>query len=90
MDYAASSQAGSNNTARETRPLESIALAAQRVNSATVGIQHFLDRFHGPTPEVVSKEPMAPDPAYHAASLDRLFAALDRLETRVEALNTLG
>lgn len=79
------------NVARETRPLESIAHAVQRVNTATVQMQSFLDRFHGPGPtlDAVEAKPAEP-PQHHAANLDRLFSALDRLEQKIAALNLIG
>ena len=79
------------DVARRERPLESIALAAQRVNAATVNIASFLERFHGPQPEPGTpgaKEP-AP-PANYSNSLGRLFEALDRLENRISALGEIG
>lgn len=78
--------------ARDTRPLETIAVAVNRVNSAQVTIQRFIDRWHGETP----KEPMAGGDSPqtvttpHAINLERLFQAIDRLETRVQALDQIG
>lgn len=74
------------------RPLESLPLAVNRVNNAVVGVQQFLDRFHGPSPEKEASGGPAPLPdlMHHSAVLGRLFEALDRLETRVDALNSIG
>lgn len=86
QDYATGNAAA---TQRPATPLDSLATAVQRVNTANVNVGRFLDRFHGPTPQE------APDtkldaPMHHSGNLDRLFAALDRLETRVDALNAIG
>lgn len=94
--YAASQQMGygAATDTRANRPLETIAHAAQRVNTATVAIQAFIDRFHGaqPTeaaPPTAAEPPNASQPPYDV-SLNRLFACLDRLETRVDALSHIG
>ncbi len=78
-------------TARDvTKPLESLPLAVQRVNTSTVRVQSFLDRFHGEGPaeagDARGSEPSVP----HNVSLNQLFAALDRLEARVDALMQIG
>lgn len=80
-------------TTIDQRPLDSIATAAQRINTAQVQITRFLDRFHGPQPEKAADgmagsqlEPTMP----HSQNLNRLFAAIDRLDARVEALNQIG
>lgn len=72
------------------RPLETIAIATQRVNTATVNIQLFLDRFHGMPPEAGCEADAPPPPSSYINSLDRLFEALGRLESRIEDLIQLG
>jgi hypothetical protein len=97
MDYAQAAgmqQAGAANGPRAQKPLESLALAAQRINTATVNIGHFLDRWHGPTPEpATSLSSLGAElekPLPHGGNLDRLFSAIDRLESRIDALNAIG
>lgn len=86
MEYEQNARAG---VAVEQRPLESIASAVQRVNNATVRIGEFLERFHGNEPKGdtgVEAETRTP----HAVNLNRLFSALERLESRVDSLNAIG
>lgn len=73
-----------------TRPLETIAAAALRVNTAVVNIQEFLDRCHGLPPEAGCEADAPPPPSSYINSLDRLFEALGRLESRIEDLIQLG
>jgi hypothetical protein len=71
------------------KPLQRLSLAVTRVNSAVVRIGDFTDRFHGEPP----KDPQGGEIAGQApygVDLDRLFSALDRLETRLEALEAIG
>jgi len=64
------------------RPLESIATATQRVNNAIVGVQDFLNRWHGPQPLDASGE---------AVDMRQPYAGeLERLESRIGALNEIG
>jgi hypothetical protein len=76
------------------RPLESIASAANRVNGAVVRVQSFLDRFNGAKPEPAATAGGLNNGSAirtpHRESLDRLFAAIDRLEDRLEALDSIG
>lgn len=93
-EQAANSQAGYRDaaTAIEQKPLDSLASAVQRINSAQVQISRFIDRFHGPQapaePPVGEKVAEMIQP--HGVNLERLFAAIERLETRVDALNNIG
>lgn len=79
-------------TAIPDKPLESIAHAVQRINNAAVSVANFLERFHGPVPETAVTEavPDRAGPPPYSNSLDRLFGAIDRLESRIESLNALG
>lgn len=81
------------NAARAERPLEGIAAATVRINAAAVSLGNFVDRFHGPTPQgVVLGDPIAkdPPPAGYADSLQRLWAAVERMEKHVEAIGQIG
>jgi hypothetical protein len=72
------------------RPLESIATATQRINSAIVGVQDFLERWHGPKAEAKTIGAASePGPCY-SGELQRLMSAIERLEERVAALNEIG
>lgn len=93
MEYAQQANVGTRPTADvAARPLDSLAQAVIRVNSASVRVQDFLDRFHG------SKDPGAlagaegrPEPTYpHRENIGRLFEALDRLESRIADLGQIG
>lgn len=75
-------------TAKIERPLETLSHAHLRVNSAMVRIQNFLDRFHGAQPEADGLTE-APIESYRDG-IERLFAALDRLENRVDKLDQIG
>lgn len=90
MDYGNAASANSAMAARSEKPLESLACAAQRVNNATVTVQNFLDRWHGPPPECAESGAAAPAAYPHATNLERLFSALDRLEDRLVSLNAIG
>lgn len=73
------------------RPLENIAYAATRVNTATVNVQAFLARFNGMDPAPPAGAEVGPKetPPYRD-SLDHLFGAIDRLEQRIEQLVQIG
>lgn len=86
-DYAT---AGQSLNAAPTRPLESLPLAVQRVNSVIAQVQGFIDRFHGPQPAEQGGQDRAAAPAYHRNTIEQLFEALDRLETRADALESIG
>lgn len=97
MDYAANQALASTGlqagSARDTKPLESLSLAVQRINTAQVRISRFLDRWHGQGP---AEPPSAGGEngqtvtTPHAMNLERLFQAIDRLETRCDALESIG
>jgi prefoldin subunit 5 len=98
MDYASNSMAnaaaalnqfGQLNQTRQ-RPLESIATATQRVNSAIVGVQDFLDRWHGPRPEAAASGATFENGPCYSGELERLMSAIERLESRIAALNEIG
>jgi hypothetical protein len=75
------------------KPLETLAGAVQRVDNAGAEISRFVDRFHGQSPADLLAAPL---PAVQAAAppygntLEKLFSALERLETRIDALNAIG
>jgi hypothetical protein len=76
---------------RVQKPLESLAQAAQRINSATVNVGLFLDRWHGAKPEPTAcGNGQIEAPLPHSGNLDRLFSAIERLEQRIDALNAIG
>lgn len=80
------------NPGRPARQLESLAAAVQRVNTANVTISHFLARFHGdqPAPPLAGATGEIESAQPHSVNLDRLFGALDRLESSIAALDQIG
>jgi hypothetical protein len=73
------------------RPLESLASAVQRINTATVTVQAFISRFHGAEQPADGAEAGKIEalPPYNV-TIERLFSALQRLENRIDALATIG
>lgn len=93
MDTYAATTALSSYGADATtgnRPLESLASAAMRVNSAAVRLDQFIDRFNGAEP-TLSHGTAAPEaPAPYAQNIERLFSAIERLEMRVDTILSIG
>lgn len=87
--WLGASAAANLHAAPKQRPLESIAAATQRVNNAIVGVQDFLDRWHGQRPESTNAVGPEPGPCY-SGELERLMSAVERLESRIVALNEIG
>ena len=87
VSIAARNQLGSSTA---IAPLDSLAGAVQRVNNATVTVQNFLDRWHGPSPSPTEGADKEQSSYPHSQKLERLFAALDRLEERLGSLNAIG
>jgi hypothetical protein len=80
------------NVTHDQRPLETLSGAVLRVNSATVSVQDFIARFHGHEPESgaeAASNAISAAPPY-GVSLEKLFAAIDRLETSVNSLTKIG
>jgi hypothetical protein len=92
MEYASQTSPASQlggSAVRDQRPLETLSDATLRVNSAVVKLSNFLDRWHGQAqPEIASKD--APEPYGYSPTLGRLFEALERLEDRVRAVESIG
>jgi hypothetical protein len=81
-------EAKRGSSANPGRPLENIALAADRVAKAQFLIGEFVDRFHGASPAApAGSEGVS---VTYRDSLTRLFAAIEALETRVMALSDIG
>lgn len=90
MDYSAGNQALATD-APDKRPLDNLAIAVNRINTAQVRLSRFLDRWHGdspPSPPAGGEAQTVTTP--HSVNLDRLFAAIDRLETRIDTLDQIG
>ena len=91
MDYGvAGAAAVPNQTALKPSPeLGRLKAAAERVARATENVAYFLNRFHGPSPEGANG-PTGDVPDCYRNDLDSLFAAIDRLEGAVAALEHIG
>lgn len=70
------------------RPLERISLAVDRIRTAEANVDAFVSRFHGPTPRGVGEDhPCSPG---YGSQLEDLFSAIDALEQRISALESIG
>lgn len=94
--YAGSgSMLGGTASDQAERPLERIAIAADRIQRLTRLVSEFQDRFHhGAAPQTTAmvgvKENRPPYSPGHAGSLARLFDNLDELESVAHRLGEIG
>ncbi len=86
MNYA-SAQAVTSPTVQ--RPMDKIALAADRVERAAHRLGIILDRFHGPSPQP-SSGPDGSLTVSYVSGLDRLLANIERVENAIEGLDQVA
>jgi hypothetical protein len=79
---------GSGNQA--LRPLDAVAMAADRVEGITAVVDGFVQRFHGGGLMETSQSNSPAPPAGYGGQISRLSAALDRLGDSVRTLGEIG
>jgi len=84
--YAETAQA---QQLRPTPELGRLKAAAERISVATLKVDNFLDRFHGPRPECATNAP-GPNCDSYRNDIEAVFVQLERLESAVAALDHIG
>lgn len=89
-DYGQPEQGYAATKAPE-RPLERIGIAAERIERCAALVQDFIDRCNVGGSGVLAQSGQ-PRPPYsgHVGNIARLFDELERLESHVAALNSIG
>ena len=85
MDYTS---AGAAYITKPMPELGRLKAAAERVTIAAIGVDAFLDRFHGARPETSGG--VTPIAESYRNDLDSLFGAIERMEVAVASLASIG
>lgn len=88
MEYAQNPALGQNLPAKPMPELGRLKAATERVAMATTKLDLFIERFHGPRPEVVGSG--SPPGDNYRDDLTSLFGQIERLEAAAAALETIG